>query len=186
MNKVIIILIILITCCNGSIKKPDKVEINIVDGVWVHSHNDYLADNPIYDALKEGCQILEYDVIFGHGEVYVSHDDKWYDSPLSYYGSLSDYLDEITEIVNEYDIKLYLYLEVKDPIDLKEPLYDILKEYQNNNIQYLPDAWSFGEFPEREIFITDFMESYREELSLIQYGDFVKGKTILDIDVYGR
>ena len=162
MRKIIFSLLLAIAC-NG-IDRPNNVEINIVDGVWKHSHNDYMADRPIYDALKAGCQILEYDVIYGHGEIYVTHDDEWYDSPLTYYGPLTNYLDEIQYIIEEYEIELYVYIEVKDPDGIIESLLDLFSQY---DIIFLPDCWisdmDFGDYT-----------TYRE---------FSQDKDIEDIDV---
>ena len=177
MKKLLLIMIIVLACCSCGADKPDKVEINIVEGEWRHSHNDYRAEYTIYDALEAGCQILEYDIIYAHGAVYVTHDNEFYDSPLTYFGELTEYLEEIEEVVTEYRIKLYVYLEVKSRHSLKEPLYKVLSAHTHESIQYLPEDWNSE-------FAVDFIDSYGDELNLVQYRDFAQGKNIIDLDVY--
>ncbi len=46
------------------------------DQVKVHSHNDYLQDNPFWEAYKNGAYSIEVDVFLRNGTLFVAHDES--------------------------------------------------------------------------------------------------------------
>jgi len=188
MYKIILFLFlfIFIQSCNDTPDLKD-VDININLAVMKHSHNDYATNNPLYGALKAGCQIVEADIILSIDDrIVLSHDKKWYTETLINYGTLEDvYLRPMKEICKERGYDLYLFVEFKDGSpDIKDILHDLFVKYQYRKLHYIIGGWDFdGLYPERKTLFDAFMYFYSDELMLSSWDIFVKLNNVTTVDL---
>jgi hypothetical protein len=107
-----------------------------------HSHNDYWNKYCIDTAYVNNCEIIEIDVIYLRGELYMSH--SWRPFGFLAYGKLEKAFEKIVRYNIAENIRkniygeglnLYLYLEIKTSnwraIQL---LNKLIKKYRSLNI----------------------------------------------------
>ena len=75
-----------------------------------HSHNSYWSNKPIGDAIANGCNMVEFDVIYKLGEILVNH--SWMPFNFLTYGNLSQYLVNFQLQLNK-EVDNYFYIELK-------------------------------------------------------------------------
>lgn len=82
-----------------------------------HSHNDYWCRYKFNHALNEGCNIIELDIIYLKGKLYLSH--SW--RPVSWltYGDPEEYFRRAVFYKNK---NIYLYIEIKTSDERAIPL----------------------------------------------------------------
>ncbi len=175
--------------CNDDLK-TEEIEININPSILKHSHNDYATREPLYEALRKGCQIIEADIILDFSnDLVLAHDKKWYTEFLLNYGDLeSIYLGPMNRICEIRGCDLYLFIELKDGFyEIKNILYNLLKKYQHPKLHYLLDAWDFdGLYPDRPILLESIMIDYTFELNLQLSDSFFMSNSIETIDLPER
>lgn len=96
-----------------------------------HSHNDYLQDRPLYEALGHGFRSVEADVFLMGGELILSH------IGLITYGSLEEvYLKPLQALVNQRGSVLgdgqpfTLWIDLKgSPRGMADKLFEVLSRY---------------------------------------------------------
>ena len=112
--------------------------------VYIWSHNDYWQDRPLYDALELGYQMIEVDIHFIDGELYVAHDPPDPDEKQT----LTDlYLEPLSRWIEQNDgsvlpgseLPFYLAVDVKTEaestfdvlLDQLEPYRQLLTRKEN-------------------------------------------------------
>lgn len=191
MKKFNILLLILSISFIGAIcentPNSNSIEINIQENVWIHSHNDYQTREPLYEALRKGCQIIEADIIIDHkGDLVLAHDTNWYNEYGWNYGLLKDvYLQPMRDICKIRNVDLWLFIELKDDsFEIKDKLYNLLKKYETEKLHYLIGAWDFdGEFSNRITLLNNFMNDYSEYLDIELVDIFFTTHNITTIDL---
>lgn len=186
---ILLISIIFLLSCNDD-PKTEEIEININPFILKHSHNDYRTREPLYEALRKGCQIIEADIILSNSnKLVLAHDKTWYNEFLLNYGYLeSVYLEPMNDICRKRNYDLYLFIELKDGApEIKDILYNLLKKYQHHKLHYLIGAWDFnGLFPDRPILLDFIISEYCVELNLELSDSFFMTNSVETIDLPGR
>ena len=102
--------------------------------VYIHSHNDYLQQNPLFDALNAQANSIEIDVFLQNGDLLVAH-------------TKAEIIPEKT-LENLYILPLQKYLETHTPahdfhfmIDIKSEPVSTLNEIQQTLGKY-PELFS--------------------------------------------
>ena len=101
-----------------------------------HSHNDYLQNNPLHDALVHGFCSVEADIFLVGGQLLVGH-YRWTLRPEMTLKKL--YLDPLKNRVEQFDGKVYpngplfiLLIDIKEHGDAVYPvLKNLLQQYES-------------------------------------------------------
>ena len=97
------------------------------------SHNDYWSKHQVYDALNAGCNIIEIDVIYLRGNLYLSH--SWRPLSCLTYGSPEMYFEKLASCSGGNAKNIHLYIEVKTGNMKAVPLLtDLINKYPAINV----------------------------------------------------
>lgn len=177
----IILIVTTVGCKAGSIKKPgvkNISEVLITDPVLLHSHNDYWNTNQFWDGIERGCVIIEIDVIYRYGLLYLGH--SWRPFPGMYYGDLAKYFAYASEWRGK---PIYLYIDIKNSGKyLAEELVSYMYQYHNERVTFLIGASHEEDMREvREVYRLAKM-FYKIKIEL--WDEFGQGKNIKRVDLY--
>ena len=101
-----------------------------------HSHNDYLGETPLFDAINYGYKSIEVDIVLDNGLLYVSH-YRWAKKKNTFIENI--YLDKLYQIFKENNgfiyrnsTSLFLLVDVKTAAnETFEILNNSLKNYKD-------------------------------------------------------
>lgn len=119
------------------------------------AHNDYAHPNPLFDALAEGFNTVEADILLIDGELFVAHDMPEGEHNLKTLGEL--YLAPLKERINQNEGWVYpghkktFYLMIDIKTDAEET-YAVLRE-ELKNYRKLLSREENGEFIPGPLFI---------------------------------
>lgn len=98
-----------------------------------HSHNDYWCEHQVHGGLNAECNIIEIDVIYLEGELYLSH--SWRPFGSLTYGDPEKYFKTLDRCSGINAKNIYLYVEIKTSNKKAVPLLvDLFVKYKNLNI----------------------------------------------------
>lgn len=106
-----------------------------IDTVIVHSHNDYVHEHPLFDALSFNFKSIEADVYGIEDSLFVAHD---FDKIKPGHTLRTLYLEPLKEQIHKNHGSVYgdgeeiiLFIDIKDNGDSKYNLFhDIISEYK--------------------------------------------------------
>ena len=100
-----------------------------------HSHNDYLNENPLFNALSHGFKSIEVDIVLHKNTLYVAH--YWWLKKKNivieklYLDNLFTIFKDNNGYIYENDNPLFLLVDIKtSPNDTYEVLDDLLINYK--------------------------------------------------------
>ena len=125
----------------------DNDEMMICDRC--HSHNDYLNDLPILNALNYGYKSIEVDIVFDKNQLYVAH--YWWNKKKGVFIN-NTYLDTLYKIFNNNDGSIYknnnpliLFVDIKySPNEAYEVLERLLNNYKSMLSYVINDTYVQG------------------------------------------
>lgn len=139
--------------CGGADPPTDRSPASSLPSVYLpraHSHNDYVRERPLLDAVERGFASVEVDVFLIDGELYVAH--EWEEVRPS--ATLSRlYLDPLRELVRRNGGWIYepsvpslqLLIDVKTPADETYRALDrTLGRYGNVFTRWSPEGVTRG------------------------------------------
>jgi len=150
------------------------------------SHNDEWCKNPIADALKAGCNIIEVDLVWSWGEIQASH--SWRPFPFLYKGTLEDLYLTCGRVhaLSGYGVTLYFDFKCASA-HLVYSLGLLLKKY-NWKGKVLVGGENSATQDAAQYFIQKFGITGKE-LKLFDvemYDDFAARNDIESVDVFGK
>lgn len=128
-KQFLLFVIVFISCDSSFIKNNYSIKVN-----YGMSHNDYLNEKPLFNALENGLRCIEVDLFSKGGRIYVAHTENEIDFNKTFEEMYLKKIQKLIESKNlsiNKSIPLYLYLDLKNGDEFGDELFQLLSKYKS-------------------------------------------------------